>query len=86
MLIIYYNQLNNLLQSIYPLSCPNKQDLINRLYDPIILSKINLKYGFWQIQIPEDFYKTNFTVLFEHFEWNVIPLAVKMAHLNYKEQ
>ena len=37
-----------------------------------------MKNGFWQIQIDEkDKYKTVFTVLFGHYEWNVMPFGLK---------
>lgn len=39
-----------------------------------------MKSGFWQIQIAEhDKYKTAFTVPFGHYEWNVMPFALKNA-------
>ncbi|EYU18268.1 hypothetical protein MIMGU_mgv1a020753mg, partial [Erythranthe guttata] len=53
----------------YPI--PNKRDLLNRLYTAKIMSKFDMKSGFWQIQIAEeDRYKTAFTVPFGHYEWN----------------
>jgi hypothetical protein len=39
-----------------------------------------MKSEFWQIQIDEnDRYKTVFTVLFGHYEWNVMPFGLKNA-------
>ena len=67
-LVINYKPLNKVLQWIkYPI--PNKNDLIQRLYDATIFSKFDMKSGFWQVQIqPEDRYKTTFTVPFGHCE------------------
>ena len=38
-----------------------------------------MKYGFWQIQIAkEDRYKTSFSVVFGHYEWNVMTFLLLM--------
>ena len=68
----------------YPI--PNKKDLIQRIYNATIFSKFDMKSGFWQIQIePKDRYKTAFTVLYGHYEWNVMPFGLKqMLLLNFK--
>ena len=78
-LVINYKPLNKVLQWIrYPIH--NKKDLIQRIYNATIYSKFDMKSGFWQIQIqPEDRYKTAFTVLFGHYEWNVMPFGLKNA-------
>ena len=67
-LVINYKPLNKSLQWIrYPI--PNKKDLLDRLHKATILSKCDMKSGFWQIQIEEiDRYKTAFTVPFGHYE------------------
>ena len=45
-----------------------------------MFSKFDMKSGFWQIQISEDDkYKTAFTTLFRHYEWNAMPLGLKNA-------
>lgn len=80
-LVINYKPLNKALRWIrYPI--PNKRDLLNRLYSAKLLSKFDMKSGFWQVQIAEeDRYKTAFTVPFEHYEWNVMPFGLKIAPL-----
>lgn len=61
-LVINYKPLNKVLKWIrYPI--PKKKDLLDRLYDPLIFSKFDLKSGYWQIQILETGkYKTAFNV------------------------
>ena len=78
-LVINYKPLNKILKWIrYPI--PNKRDLIGRLHNASILSKFDMKSGFWQIQLNEkDKYKTAFTVSFGHYEWNVMPFSLKNA-------
>ena len=78
-MVINYKPLNKLLQWIrYPI--PNKKDLIDRLHEATIFSKFDMKSGFWQVLIDEkDRYKTAFTVLFGHYEWNVMPFGLKNA-------
>ena len=44
-----------------------------------------MKFGFWQVQIqPEERYKTTFTVVFGHCEWNVMPFGLKNAHSKFQ--
>jgi len=51
-LVINYKPLNKVLQWIlYPI--PSKRDLLNRLYAAKIFFKLDMKSGFWQIQIAE---------------------------------
>ncbi|BBG96467.1 Excinuclease ABC, C subunit [Prunus dulcis] len=59
-LVINYKPLNTVLEWIrYPI--PNKRDLINRSGKSVIFSKLDMKSGFWQIQIHEsDRYKIAF--------------------------
>ena len=39
-----------------------------------------MKSGFWQVQLKEeDRYKSDFTVPFGHYEWNVMPFGLKNA-------
>lgn len=83
-LVINYKPLNKALRWIrYPM--PNKRDLLNRLYSAKIMSKFDMKSGFWQIQIAEkDRYKTAFTVPFGHYEWNVMPFGLKNAPMEFQ--
>jgi len=80
-LVVNYRPLNKVLQWIrYPIS--NKRDLSNKLHDAKIFSKFDMKLGFWQIQIVEpDRYKTAFTILFGHYEWNVLLFGLKNTPL-----
>ena len=51
-LVINYKHLNKVLQWIrYPI--PNKQDLLKSLHNAVIYSKLDMKSGFWQVQIQE---------------------------------
>ena len=83
-LVINYKPLNKVLQWIrYPI--PNKKDLNNRLYNATIFSNFDMNYGFWKIQISkDDKYKTTFTVLFGHYECNVMPFGLKNAHSEFQ--
>ena len=78
-LVINCKPLNKVLEWIrYPI--PNKNDLVHRLSDAIVFSKLYMKFGFWQVQISEtDKYKTTFTIPFRHYEWNVMPFGLKNA-------
>ena len=83
-LVINYKPLNKVLEWIrYPI--PNKNDLVHRLSKAVIFSKFNMKSGFWHIQISENYrYKTAFTTPFGHYEWNVMPLVLRMPLVNSK--
>ena len=83
-LVINYKPLNKVLKWIrYPIS--NKRDLIGQLYNASIFSKFDMKSRFWQIQFHEkDKYKTVFTVLFGHYEWNVMSFGLKNAHSEFQ--
>lgn len=76
-MVINYKPLNKVLQwTRHPI--PNKTDLLNKVYNSKVFSKFNLKSGFWQVQIiPEDRYKTTFTVPFGHYEWTVMAFGLK---------
>ena len=57
-----------------------KKDLLQRLHYAKVFSKFDMKSRFWKIQIhPDDRYKTTFTDLFGHYEWNVMPFGLKHA-------
>ena len=44
-----------------------------------------MKSGFWQVQIKEeDRYKTAFTILFGHYEWNVMHFGLKNAYSEFQ--
>ena len=51
---------------------------MQRISNAKIISKFDMKLGFWQIQISEkDKYKTAFNVPFGQYEWNVMPFGIK---------
>jgi hypothetical protein len=53
---------------------------LQKLHSKFVLSKFDIKSGFWQIQIhPKDRYKIAFTVLFSQYEWNIMPFGLKNA-------
>ena len=57
-----------------------RKDLVSHLSDALVFSKFGMKSGFWQIQIDDkDRYKTAFPTPFGHYEWNVMPFALKNA-------
>ena len=63
----------------------NKRDLIGCLHNASILSKFDIKSGFWQIQLHEkNRYKIAFTVPFGHYEWNVVHFGLNNAHLEFQ--
>lgn len=60
------------------ISFAQQKDLLYRTLEIKILSKIDLKFGFQQIQIKkEDKYKIAFTVPFGQYEWNVMLFGLK---------
>ena len=77
--MINYKPLNTTLKQIqYP--NPNKKDLLQKLHFALIFSKFDMKFDFWKIHIhPKDRYKTPFTILFDKYEWNVMPFGLKNA-------
>ena len=78
-MVINYKRLNdNTLDNSYKL--PGKDQLINRIQDAKIFSKIDLKSGFWQIQMENSsIIWTAFTVPMGHYEWTVMPFGLKNA-------
>jgi hypothetical protein len=78
-LIVNYIPLNLVLaDDTYPI--PHKSSFINRIENEKIFSKFDLKYGFGKVVIKEeDKFKTAFSVLASHYEWNVMPFGIKNA-------
>ncbi|GJS28659.1 putative zinc finger, CCHC-type containing protein [Tanacetum coccineum] len=59
---------------------PQKKSLFQHLADAKILSKFDLKSGFWQLGIkPEDRPKTAFCIPDHHYQWKVMPFGLKNA-------
>ncbi|GJU95021.1 putative reverse transcriptase domain, viral movement protein [Tanacetum coccineum] len=78
-LVINYQPLNHFLaDDKFPL--PQKKSLFQHLADARILSKFDLKSGFWQLGIkPEDRPKTAFCTPVHHYQWKVMPFGLKNA-------
>nr|GEU41979.1 putative reverse transcriptase domain, viral movement protein [Tanacetum cinerariifolium] len=78
-LVINYQPLNYFLaDDKFPL--PQKKSLFQHLADARVLSKFDLKSGFWQLGIkPEDRTKTAFCIPNHHYQWNVMPFGLKKA-------
>nr|GEW20359.1 reverse transcriptase domain-containing protein [Tanacetum cinerariifolium] len=72
-LVINYQPLNHFLANDkFPL--PQKKSLFQHLADAIVLSKFDLKFGFWQLCIkPEDRPKTAFCIPDHHYQWKFVP-------------
>lgn len=78
MLIIGYKPLNVLEWIRYQI--PNKSNLLKKLFNETILSKLDMKLEFWQIQIvKKDRYKIAFTILCGQYKWNVMSFELKTA-------
>ncbi|GBG61677.1 hypothetical protein CBR_g23193 [Chara braunii] len=77
-LCIDYRKLNaQTIKNAGPL--PSIDDLLERLGGAKFLSKLDLKSGYHQLEIrQEDGYKTAFKTRYGHFEWLVMPLALRM--------
>ncbi|GJZ17714.1 putative reverse transcriptase domain, viral movement protein [Tanacetum coccineum] len=72
-LVINYQPLNHFLaDDKFPL--PQKKSLFQHLADAKVLSKFDLKSGFWQLGIkPEDRLKTAFCIPDHHYQWKNPP-------------
>ncbi|GAB4853308.1 hypothetical protein Ancab_040598 [Ancistrocladus abbreviatus] len=78
-MVINYKRLNdNTKDDAYKL--PGKDMLINRIQNARYFTKIDLKSGFWQIQLDQQSIPwTAFTVPMGHYEWLVMPFGLKNA-------
>ena len=78
-LIIDYQPLNYFLQDDkFPL--PKIQSLFVHLHDAKVLSKFDLKAGFWQLGIdPSDRHKSTFCIANGHYQWTDMPFGLKVA-------
>ncbi|GJV11259.1 putative reverse transcriptase domain, viral movement protein [Tanacetum coccineum] len=78
-LVISYQPLNHFLADD-KFSLPQKKPLFQHLADARVLSKFNLKSGFWQLGIkPEDRPKTAFCIPGHHYQWKVMSFGFKNA-------
>ncbi len=57
---------------------PYIADVIDRLHGAIVLSKLNVAWGYWHVAILEnDIPKTAFVTQHGHYEWLVLPFGLK---------
>jgi hypothetical protein len=76
---IYYRQLIKMtIKNKYPL--PRIDELFDQLRGATILSNIDLRYGYHQVQIKyEDIHKTKFRTRYGHYKFVVVPFGITNA-------
>ena len=84
-LCIDYQGLNNLtVRNKYPI--PRIDELLDRLYESIVFSTIDLKSGYYQIRIKdEDIPKTTFNSRYGHYEFTVMSFGLTNAPTTFNK-
>jgi hypothetical protein len=74
-----YRRLNNNTEQVH-WSMPRIEDLLDRLKNAKVFSKMDLRNGYWQIPIhKDDVPKTAFITPQGQFEWTVLPMGITNA-------
>ena len=78
-LCIDYSQLNKMaIKNRYSFPCI--EDLFDQLRGETIFSKIDLRYGYHEVQIKdEDIFKTTFRTRYGHYEFVIMPFGITNA-------
>ncbi|GJY77771.1 putative reverse transcriptase domain, viral movement protein [Tanacetum coccineum] len=84
-LVIIYQPLNHFLaDDKFPLQ--QKKSLFQHLADARVLSKFDIKSGFWQLGIkPEDRPKASFCIPDYHYQWKVMSFGLKNAPSTFQK-
>ncbi|GKB07696.1 putative nucleotidyltransferase, ribonuclease H [Tanacetum coccineum] len=82
---IDYRELNKLtIKNRYPL--PRIDDLFGQLQRSRYFSKINLRSGYHQLRVREEYIpKTAFRTRYEHFEFTIMPFGLTNAHVVFMD-